>query len=87
MVVSTFLRGASHMKQYEIWSEGFVDSRERVGASFLGYGEGETFHEACVYYMNTDKEHKELRYFNVKDLTFWGCRLFDNETDARRSFG
>lgn len=75
------------MKQYEIWSEGFGDSRERHEAFFLGCGEGATFHEACINFMNTDKEHKELRYFNVKDLTFWGCRLFDNEADARRSFG
>lgn len=75
------------VKQYEIWSEGFADSRELHQAYLFGCGEGETFREACINFMNADKQHKELRYFNVKDLTFWGCRLFDNEADARKSFG
>ncbi|MEO3947605.1 hypothetical protein [Gorillibacterium sp. CAU 1737] len=75
------------MKRYEIWSEGFADSRDRGQAYRLGYGEGATFREACMAFMNADKEHLQLRYFNGKELTYWGCRLFDNEVDARKSFG
>jgi hypothetical protein len=24
---------------------------------------------------------------NQENMTYWGCRLFDNEADARKSFG
>lgn len=75
------------MKSFEIWSEGFADSRQICNAAYLGCAEGETFREACINFMETDKKHKQLRYFNKDTMTFWGCRLFDNEVDARKSFG
>jgi hypothetical protein len=25
--------------------------------------------------------------FNPEALTYWGCKLFDNEADARKGFG
>lgn len=72
------------MKTYEIWSEGFVTSFEAAGARFHGTSEGETFQEACENYAK--KNENFARYFNPTYLTFWGCKLFDNEADARNTF-
>jgi hypothetical protein len=41
----------------------------------------ESFEEAC------EKMMKNSEYFDRKSLTFWGCRLYDNERDARKGFG
>lgn len=30
---------------------------------------------------------KDLLYYDREKLTYWACRLFDNETDARKSYG
>lgn len=49
-------------------------------AKMLAEVEAETFREAC------DKVCSDPNY-NAEHLTVWGCRLFDNEADARKSFG
>jgi hypothetical protein len=90
------------MKEFEIWSEGYAATGERAGAHFHGKAMGETFEDACKNFrepndikdwegkvivpkgspLNLDKN----RDGSVK-LSIWACRLFDNETDARKSFG
>ena len=73
------------MKKYEIWSEGFVVMEGRGKAQLHGYAEGNTFKEACINYAKSDKEFDF--YFDPNRMTYWGCKLFDNEADARVSFG
>jgi len=71
---------------YDIWMEGFMFSMdERAEASYLGQSEGATFKDAVIawYEKNPLRKHS----FNPDNLTDWGCRLFDNEVDARRNFG
>jgi len=77
---------------FEIWAEGYLDQGMEgvpAKAKFIGYSEGETFTEACE---NWYKEHvsKESfnKYFRISNgrPIYW-CRLFDNEEDARKSFG
>ena len=56
----------------------------KATAEFLGEYEADTFLEACkkaVCARGYDKS------YNVERNTVWGCHLYDNEIDARRSFG
>lgn len=64
------------MKQYEVWME----SHSATGDS----SEAKTFAEACAVW-NREKGHPG--YFDPERLTYWGCRFFDNEHNARKSFG
>ena len=73
------------MKTYEIWSEGFIANGITLDATYLGTSEGNTFQEACENFAKKDEEF--ARCFDLDDLTYWGCRLFDNETEAREFCG
>lgn len=70
---------------YDIWSEGFVATGQSSGAIHHGTAEGKTLKEACINLADQNKEFKE--YFNEERMTYWGCKLFDNSVDARKSFG
>ena len=65
--------------------EGYAASGDRSGATLLGSADAGSFAEACrkVYAQRGDFSGYPL----TDNLTIWGCRLFDNEVDARRSFG
>jgi hypothetical protein len=67
------------MKEYEIWSEGFAATGESAKANFIGSIWGETFIDAC--------KNSGLKLSSYDPPIYWGCRLFDNEADARKSFG
>jgi len=69
---------------WNVWMEGFRATGESGPATFCGTFPGKTFAEACT---NWNKEEGTPGYFNAKQLTYWGCCLYDNEIDARRSFG
>jgi hypothetical protein len=69
---------------FEIWCEGFRATGESGTAQVLGTARGETFEEACVTFF---REEPTRHLFDRRALTYWGCKLFDNETDARRRFG
>lgn len=88
------------MKEWEIWSEGYRATGEHGTATYEGKWEGETFDDAVGKYVyikdlghlyesgkrflprNEDGIMKEVAVHRI-----WGCRLFDNEADARASFG
>lgn len=72
-------------KVFTIWAEGYACTGQSSPAFLLGIVEAETFEQACVELANTTPEIR--KYFDQKRNTFWGCRLFDNESDARNSFG
>lgn len=69
------------MKTFEVWSEGFAATGESGRAMRTGSASAESFREAC------DKVMRGKADYNRERLTYWGCRLFDNETDARKAFG
>lgn len=74
------------MKKFKIWMEGYAATGESGSAHYIGSAEGETFEEACKNYR--DKEGKPLgldKHYHYPSI--WACRLFDNEQDARKSFG
>ena len=68
-------------KVWEIWEEGYRVNGGSGTAVFRGRVEAPTFREAC------EKFYKGDKLFDPERLTLWGCRIFDNEADARRSFG
>ncbi len=73
-------------KGFEVWSEGYVATGERSGAQFHGTFFVETFREAVEKWKATlDPDSATL--VNLDELTFWGCRLFDNQEAAIKSFG
>ncbi len=69
---------------YDVWMEGFVATGESGTAMFLGSFEAPTFRDACKQAI---ADWGDLELFNESNLTYWACRLFDNEVDARRNFG
>lgn len=88
MFLYTLLCGVIKMKKFEIWCEGYVVIGNSAGANLLGTETANTWDEAVGKYMKKNPDRIDVRETNgVKTYTDWGCRLFDNETDARKSFG
>ncbi len=72
------------MSVYQVWSEGYEASGNSANAEFHGEIDADDFAQACE---KAFKEPELANYFNRKKLTYWGCRLFDNEQEARKEFG
>jgi hypothetical protein len=72
------------MEKFNIWMSGLSGSGMNATASFCGEFKGKNFADACL---NWAKAKEKLDSFNQKRLTYWGCGLYDNEVDARKSFG
>ncbi len=70
--------------QFHVWSEGFRTNGESSQATYHGCFRAETFREACD---QAAAKYDWAEFYDSENLRFWGCRLFDNEHDARRSFG
>lgn len=73
------------MRDFDIWCEGYVATGQSSGAMLLGHAKGEDLKQACINFAKQDKEF--AGYFSEDRMTYWGCRIFDNGSDARRSFG
>lgn len=69
---------------YPVWMEGYAATGQSSRAQFQGFYPGANFADACKTWARTSDSPE---YFNPERLTYWGCQLFDNEADARRSFG
>ena len=74
------------MQKYEVWSEGYRMNCEEGHACLEGTYEANSFQEACDI-MAHDKGYDKSGLYNKEHRSVWGCRLFDNEEDARKSFG
>lgn len=80
------------MSKYQIWSEGYQVTGNQGTAQRLTFTknedtmwEGETFQKACENALKVLKW--DMSYYDAKRNTYWACRFFDNEADARKSFG
>ena len=69
-------------KEYEIWSEGYQTTGDSGTACFHGKVIASSFKEACIKHFGLSNH-----LFDEDNLSFWGCRLYDNEQEARKSFG
>lgn len=75
------------MSKYEVWSEGYVALGNSANAKFHGEFDGESFRDACIAWSQTLDEKSRRECFYEDELRFWNCKLFDNEVDARKSYG
>lgn len=72
----------------EIWSEGYRVTGDIGTAQLLGVVEADSFDEGVDKYLETaPSELKEVYQKHHGGHSIWGCQLFDNEKDARKSFG
>ena len=87
--------GGRLVQTFEIWKEGFEDEDGREQAELLVKGvPGSDFHDAVRFWYEStlDAEHI-YGPLSVKGsgksakMWLWGCRLYDNEQDARKRFG
>lgn len=76
--------GEVELSIYQVWSEGYEASGNAAHAELHGEVDAEDFSSACEALF---KDSNRLQYFDRQRLTYWGCRLFDNEEDARKAFG
>jgi len=87
------------MKEFDIWMEGYRATEQYSPAQKIGEGVGETFDDAVRDYMSKNENHhievnsperyvSEDAYENRRsNWNIWACSLFDNEEDARKSYG
>jgi hypothetical protein len=87
-------------KEFEIWIEGYAATGEYSHASYIGKSSGHSFEDACRNFRYPEDIIREYDGMiivhkgeslkldeNRSHPCIWACRLFDNETDARESFG
>jgi len=77
-------------KVFEVWSEGYAATGDISTANFWGTAEAETFQEACEKLLGKDLDRTDIPdrdFYRAKRPSVWGCRLFDNEAEARKTFG
>lgn len=75
------------MKKFQLWMEGFSATGENGTASFEGEYEGETFMDAYLAMVKDKYGDNPPSYVHMDKPVIWGCRVFYNEADARKSFG
>lgn len=76
--------------KHEIWIEGYLTTGMEGNfqrAKRLAIVEAETFVEACNKLCSTSKFQDHYGTYHKESNTVWGCKLFNNEAEARRSFG
>lgn len=76
------------LKKYSLWMEGYAVTGNESTAQYLGEFEGNSFNDACDNWAKTI-ENPELYKSGTSEHSpsHWACRIFDNEMDARKSFG
>lgn len=75
---------------YQVWTEGYSATGDFSKAILHGTVESYSFKDACDSLFAGNPEfngHKGQSTYSSENLTLWGCRLFDNEIDARKAFG
>ena len=70
-----------------IWMQGYKVTGNSSTAQYLGRFDCESFDEAVKEYNILHPGEVELNRGGEGIHCIWGCRLFDNEQDARRIFG
>lgn len=69
------------MTEYEIWAEGYAATGEHGTARLLGKAIAVDFKSACRALLADNPS------YNAERNSYWCCRLFPTETEARKSFG
>ena len=74
------------MNSYDIWVEGYSITGGGGTAQRICSYTGNNFKDACKR-ANDAGKFSGYGNYDSQGNSLWGCRLFDNEMDARRSFG
>jgi len=74
------------MKIYSVWIEGYAATGESGTAIFLGNHMASSFKDAVELALFENKWDMK-GYYDAERLTYWGCKFYDNEQDARKHFG
>ena len=74
-------------RSISLWVEGFAVTGERQGASMIGTYEATDLDDAVKQYMETHKGDVDWDRFGRGRHAIWACEIFDNEGEARKSFG
>ena len=75
------------MEKITLWSEGYQATGEHSDATYHGTFDAIDLYDAVVQFRDTLTDEYSIRCINLTTLSFWGCKFYDNETDARKSFG
>lgn len=70
--------------RFEVWSEGYRVDGVSAKATHHGTVIAGSFREACDKVFNSLGHQAD---YDAKRLTLLRCKLFDNEQDARESYG
>lgn len=73
------------IRTFDIWAEGYRATGDFSRANHLGKSKGRTLKEACDNLAATNPVFN--MYYDAERLTYWGCKIFDNEAEARLTFG
>lgn len=79
--------------KFDIWIEGYHTMEGLEEARFIETVEAESFKEACeksklnTIISDNDSPYKGYNLYDAKTCTYWSCKLFDNEADARKGYG
>jgi len=78
-------------KIWHVWSEGYSATGEHGTAHFIGKKWAKSFDRACELLHIEKGGRLQLGDFTHETDTdpprYWGCRLFDNERQAREAYG
>lgn len=67
----------------EIWCEG--DPKHDYTACHLGYGKGKTLDESCEDLASNNPYFNKI--YNRDSRTYWGCKVYGSEQEARERYG
>ena len=74
-------------RSISLWVEGFAVTGQRENASMIGTFEAKDLDDAVKQYMEHHKDYVDWDRFGRGRHAIWACEIFDNEKDARKSFG
>lgn len=74
---------------YQVWVEGYAATGESGRATYFGEYEADSFEQACQKSVDAHGGAAKCGGYNNagKHPSVWACRMFDNETDARKAYG
>ena len=70
-----------------LWSEGYSATGDYSDATYHGNFNAINLRDAVKQFKNSLTDESSKKLIDLNKLTFWGCKFFDNEHDARKNFG
>ena len=74
-------------RSIHLWIEGYAATGERGTAQCIGIYEAKDLDDAVKKYMAANPNRVDWDRFGRGRHAIWACEIFDNEAQARKSFG